>query len=65
MSSHELGKATGAAVSFAAAAASWVENIEAFLRVAGSFVALISGCVVIYFAVLDRIEKRKEQKSKK
>lgn len=63
MNGQEIGKLSGAAVAVVAAGTSWVEQAEAIIRVAGSFVALVSGCVVIYFTVLDRLDKRKAKKN--
>lgn len=51
--------AVGAAVSLTAAAASYADKVEQLLRMGASTVAIISGLVVIYFALRNNKPKRK------
>lgn len=45
---------TGTVVSLTSAGVSWLPQIEAFLRMGASLIAIASGGLVIWFAVADR-----------
>jgi len=56
---------TGIAVALSGAGASWVTELEVAIRVSASGVALIAGIIAIWFAVADRIEKKKHENKNK
>jgi hypothetical protein len=58
-------KAAGAGVSLLAAALSWVDAAEQLIRLAGSFVALVSGLVFLYFTLSDRLRRRRHKHKNK
>lgn len=59
---HTAKMVTGAAVSGASATIAYIPQFEAFLRMGASLVAIISGCVVIWFAFSDRRKRKKNKK---
>jgi ABC-type nickel/cobalt efflux system permease component RcnA len=60
---NETAKAVGgAAVSLVAAGASYAEQIEQWSRIGASWIAIASGCVVIWSVVAKRCRKKKGHK---
>lgn len=56
------GKIVGLGVSTFGAIVANIEQVEAFMRILASAVAIISGLTVMYFTVSDRIKKRKHNR---
>lgn len=60
---NETAKAlSGAGVSLLAAGASYANDIEQWSRIGASWIAIISGCVVIWSVVAKRCRKKKGNK---
>lgn len=65
MTNAETAKAVGGlAISTGAAAVSYADAIEQWSRIGASWVAIISGCFVIYSVVSKHCKKRKSKHEK-